>query len=140
MAEMNFAAVMTAVAAVPVDVGLIDRSYDWPTADINPPCLVVSYPEGPNDFDATMRRGHDRATFPAYLVVGDLVKRVTRDKLQAYLEPFKSAIESAAGHGDPEDPTPVPWSSVRVASWSVVPFAVEGLDYAAIKFEIDVLT
>lgn len=139
MAEMDFSAVMVALAAIPVEAELVARSYDWPTADINPPCLVVSYPEGPQDFDTTMRRGHDRALFPAYLVVGDLIKRVTRDKLQPYLQPFKAAIEGATGHGD--DPViPVPWNSVRVASWSVVPFAVEGLDYAAIKFEIDVLT
>lgn len=139
MTEMNFDAVMVALAAIPVDAEIVERSYDWPSPTVNPPCWLVDYPEGPQGFDATMGRGHDRALFPAYLVVGDLTKRVTRAALNTYLQPIKSAIESATGHGD-EPATPVPWTSVRVASWSVVPFSVGGLDYMSIKFDIDVLT
>lgn len=138
MSGMNFAAVMTALSAIPVEAEIVDRAYDWPTADVSPPCLIVSYPEGPQGFDATMARGHDRAVFPAWLVVGAMVKRETRDKLIPYLLPVKAALEEASTYGAEEDP--VPWSTVRVQSWGIEPFSVEGLDYMAIKFEIDVLT
>jgi hypothetical protein len=138
MSEIDFAAVMTALTQVAVDAGVVERAYDWPTADINPPCLVAGYPEGPQGFDATMYRGHDRALFPVYIVVGAMVKRETRDRLAPYLTPFKAAIETAATYG--ETMLPVPWASTRVESWDIVPFAVESLDYMAIKFAVDVLT
>lgn len=138
MSEMDFAAVMTAIAQVAVDADIVDRAYDWPTADINPPCLVTGYPEGPQAFDATMGRGHDRALFPVWIVVGAMVKRETRDRLAPYLLPFKLALESAVTYG--ATALPVPWASIRVESWGMEPFAVEGLDYMSIKFGLDVLT
>lgn len=138
MSEMDFAAVMTALTQVAADADVIERAYDWPTADINPPCLIVSYPEGPQAFDFTMARGHDRATFPAWIVVGALVKRETRDRLNPYLLAFKSAVETATTYGALAEE--VPWASARVVSWGVEPFAVEGLDYMSIRFDIDVLT
>lgn len=138
MTAMDFDAVMVALAAIPVDAEIVETAYDWPSASIKPPCWLIDYPEGPQAFDATMGRGHDRALFPAYLVVGSLVDRVTRAALNTYLQPIKDAIEAATSHG--EVLTPVPWTSVRVASWSVVPFSVGQLDYMAIKFDIDVLT
>jgi hypothetical protein len=135
---MDFAAVMTGLSQVAVDAGVVERAYDWPTADINPPCLVVGYPEGPQPFDATMSRGHDRATFPVWIIVGALDRRNVRDRLGAYLLPLKAAVEAASTMGELAEA--VPWASARVQTWGVEPFAVESIDYMSIKFDIDVLT
>jgi len=133
MATMDFVAVMNAIGQAAVDADLVEegRAYAWPTTTINPPCVIVDYPEGPQAFDLTMRRGADQATFVAFVVVGDMVPRVTGETLNTYLQPFKDAVE--------EFVTPA-WDTARVMSWEVTSLVVKSLPYSALRFEIDVVT
>lgn len=138
MAPVDFTACMEAIGAAAVDAGLIEdgRAYAWPTTEINPPCVIVDYPAGPQPFDNTMARGSDRTTFVAYLAVGGLVPRISGAVLNTYLQPFKDAVEGYA----PELPDELPWSTARVTTWEVVPLIVKTLQYQALRFEIDVVT
>jgi hypothetical protein len=132
MSGIDVAAVMTGLAEALTDgeTPVLTRAYDWPTLDVEPPALIVGYPETGQPFDATMRRGADRATFPAWIVCGVMDKRSSRDVVAAYILPAKTAWEDATG----------PWESLRVTTWGVDAVNVGGLDYVAAKFEIDVLT
>lgn len=130
MSGIDVAAVMTALTGALVADEVLDRVYDWPTLDVNPPCAVAGYPEAGQPFDATYNRGHDRATFPLWIVCGVADKRSSRDVVAGYVAPAKAALEAGTG----------PWESVRVITWGVDPVNVAGVDYVALKLEIDVLT
>jgi hypothetical protein len=131
MSGIDVAAVMTAIADALTAGDVLERAYDWPTLDVSPPCAIVGYPEAGQPFDATMRRGADRATFPVWIVCGVADKRSSRDVVASYIAPVKAALESAGGDA---------WESARVTTWGVDPVNIAGLDYVAAKFEIDVLT
>ena len=132
MTGIDVAAVMTGIAETIKAAGVVKRVYDWPTLDVEPPCLIVGYPESGQPFDQTYARGHDRATFPAWIVCGVADKRSSRDVVTSYITAYKDAMEDPDGD--------YPWESLRVTTWGVDPVNIGGLDYVAAKFENDVLT
>lgn len=123
------AAVMTAIhdALVP---DVVTRGFDYPSLKVDPPTVVVGYPEGPQNFDTTMVRGIDRALFPVWIVVGDMVRRESRDKLNPYIAAAKAALDGDLGGAV---------QSARVTTWGIEGFATEALDYVSVKFTVDVV-
>jgi hypothetical protein len=128
---MDMAAVMTAIKDCLHPAVVDHQAFDYPTLTVNPPTVVVGYPEGPQPYDATFSRGLDRALFPCWIVVGDIVRRESREKLTPYITAAKAALE-------PDLDGAV--ESARVTEWSIEPFSTETLDYVSVKLTIDVLT
>lgn len=133
MSALDLAAVMDAIADTAVTGGLVEdgRAYPYPTATLSPPALVVDYPEGATPFDYTMQRGYDRVSFPVYYVIGKKIQdRTARGDLSDAATNAKTALDGSLGGVV---------ASARVTDWQVVPFAVEALDYVAVKLTLDVL-
>lgn len=138
MASLDLVAVMDGIAEKlrAIDTLAGERTYEWPTLTVNPPCAVVGYPTELN-YDATFRRGSDRATFPAWIICGRVDARTTRDAIAAYVGPdgakqFKEALEVE----DPDDP----WASLRVMGATVEAVNISGVDYQSVRFDLDILT
>jgi hypothetical protein len=130
-------AVMDAIAATAKAAGLVsaDRAYAWPTLTVNPPCLVVGYPTAIN-YDATYARGFDRATFPFWIICGRIDARTTRDQIATYIGPDGAASVKTAMDG----PLGGAVQSARVMSATIEATTISGVDYQAVRFDLDVLT
>lgn len=89
MALTNLATIMDAIATTLQAAGVAPRADGFPVATVNPPHIVVSYPETIT-FDLTMARGADTITIPIFLMLGEIKDKSARDALSA-------AIDGAAG-------------------------------------------
>lgn len=138
MTDMDLVTVMDGIAAtvkaaeIPVLAGTLDRCYGWPAPPgaMVPPALSVAYPDE-LPFDATMRRGADRATFGAWLVLGNVEERSTRDLLSPVVTAIRDAL-NGTGHD---------WCrTARVQRVAITAAPQDGLLYLNARFDVDVLT
>lgn len=129
---MNIAAVMEDLAAALATIeGL--RVFPFWAERIEPPAAVVAWPD-PYDFDTTMGRGSDTATFPVVVLVGKVDARSAALELGAYCDgsgdrSLKEVVEAAEAE------------SYDVATVESVEFAVisvGGVEYLAATFSITV--
>jgi hypothetical protein len=130
---VNVADVMDEVAtrleALP---GLRGRAV--PGERATPPCAVTSYPEDIT-FDATYGRGMDTVTLPVLLVVGESIKRSTRDALAAYTagsgeRSVKAALDAPG------------WTScddVRVREVEFQPVKFNGVDFMGAWLVLEIM-
>jgi hypothetical protein len=138
MAEFDLVVVMDGIADTVrgSTLSVKDRVFEWPTLTVNPPCLVVGYPTDMT-FDRTYQRGCDQATFPVWVILGRVDARETRNELGRYLTPageietIKSVLDGDLGGA---------CSSCRVMSATIEATNISGVDYQAIRFDLDVLT
>lgn len=134
MAQINMGATMQAIADRAVAAGIVTRAYGWPNEQASPPCLVVGYPDGDIEYDSTFRRGSDKATFPAWIVVGKAVERTTRDVLSAYIAGatgIKDALDGNLGGVV---------QTARVTDCQIEPVVIAGVEYLAARFDVEVYT
>lgn len=134
MARLDLAAVMDALVASVVDAGILDRAYGWPLPEVSPPCVVAGYPTSYSP-GVTMDRGHDRATFPIWLVLGRIDERTTRDVFGSYLNGTADIVD-ALNNADVDHEWSCRVMAAEVQPWVPVP----ELTYLSIRFDVDVLT
>lgn len=132
MGQLRVGETMQAIADRALAGGVVARAYGWPVEAVQPPCLVVGYPEGDIEFDAVFGRGSDKALFPAWLIVGKALERSTRDVLSPY-------IAGAAGVKDALDGDLGGLvQTARVTACRVEPVIVAGVEYLSARFDIEV--
>lgn len=129
----SIAAVMTAITEVAVAGEIVERAYDWPTLQVNPPALVVGYPD--LNFDFTFRGGTDRATYPVWIICGLADQRSSRDVLSKYVTGGGATVKAVLD-GDLAGAV----RSCRVVNCNLEVVNIGGLDYAAARFDLDVLS
>lgn len=134
MGVFELAGVMDAIADAARAAGVVDKVYEWPASTLTPPCLVVGYPTSVT-FDYTMARGHDRATFPVWIICGRQDERTARDVLSGYVSDggarVKTALDGTLG-GEV--------TSARVQSVGFETMTIGGVEYISAAFDLDVLT
>lgn len=109
--------------------------YAYPDGQPNVPCAIVGYPE--IDYDFTMGRGSDRATYTVFLLVGVADDESARDELAAYLEGSGDRSIKAALEDEPTLTGLV--SFVRVVSSNVEEIEAGGITYLSAAFLVDVV-
>lgn len=133
MGVFNLADIMDAIADTLVDAGVTDRAYPYPVQTVNVPCAVVGYPSKVT-LDITFKEGGDEATFPVWFVVGDVMKKESRDALSAVLTgagSIKAALDGDLGGVV---------SSARAVDIVIEQITIGGSDYLAAKIDLDVIT
>lgn len=116
----NLAAIMDAIAVQLLTV--TDRAYAWPVPDANVPCAVVGYPTN-IDFDMTMGRGADEATFPVFFLVGATVDLAARDALSVIINGASGIKEALDGTlGGVVDSARVTDCKVEIVNVGAIPF------------------
>jgi len=60
--------------------------YDYPPDSIQPPAIVVSWPEDASSFDVAYRRGSDRIVIPVIVAVPNPYDRVTKPLMARYCD------------------------------------------------------
>lgn len=108
------------------------RVFDFPPKSAQPPFAFVDMPESV-DFDLTLNRGSDRATFSVVVAVADVVDRAARDAIATYAagsgaSSVKAVLEAATIG-----------LSVRVESVTFRPVTLAQGTYAGAIFEVDVV-
>lgn len=134
MGRLDLAAVMDAFAASVVDAGVVERSYAWPNPSVSPPAFVVGYPSSFTP-GVTFERGHDRATVPAWLVLGNIEERTTREVVADYFDAFPSIVD-ALNAADAGGEFSCRVMLAEFGTWVPTP----ELTYLAIRFDVDVLS
>lgn len=130
---MILSAVMDELAAELDTIGGL-RVFAYPTDSVPAPAAVVGYPEKIN-FDETMGRGVDKATFPVFLLVGRVTDRSAKALLGAYCDGSGTkSVKAVLNAGAPW----VAMASVRVASIEFTVVTVAGIDYLTAVFTVDV--
>ena len=131
---MNLAAVMDEVATAASVLTKLNR-FAYPPSSIDPPALIVSYPQSV-DFDQTYQRGTDQFTdLEITLVVGRVDDRSTRDQAAAWAsgtgpESVKQVLEAHAWVACDD----VTIKSVEFEAWELA-----GVPYLAATFKADVV-
>lgn len=108
------------------------RVFDFPPKSAQPPFAFVDMPDSV-DFDLTLNRGSDRATFSVVVAVADVVDRAARDAIAAYAagsgaSSVKAVLEAATIG-----------TSLRVVSVEFRPVTLAAGTYAGAIFEVDVV-
>ena len=123
---MNIALVMDQVSSALATLSGLRVTPYW-SDRINPPAAVVGWPE--ITYDTTMSRGSDMFTLPVFVMVGTIDARTSRDVLSPYLQSVKAAVD---GHAY------TACHFARVASASVEPVSVGGVEYLAAVFQVEI--
>lgn len=108
------------------------RVYDFPPNSAQPPFAFVDLPDT-IEYDLSMARGNDRATYPVVVAVAAVVDRAARDAIAVYAagsgaQSVKAVIDAAAIG-----------SSRRVESVQFRPVTLASGTYAAAIFNVDVV-
>jgi acetaldehyde dehydrogenase (acetylating) len=108
------------------------RVYDFPPNSAQPPFAFVDLPDA-IEYDLSMGRGNDRATYPVVVAVAAVVDRAARDAIAVYAagsgaQSVKAVIDAAAVG-----------SSRRVESVQFRPVTLASGTYAAAIFNVDVV-
>lgn len=139
MALTDLGGVMDALAAAVTEATtpFTQRAQAWPAESVQPPQVVVGYPES-IDFDVTFgkaaTRGADKATIPLYFVLGAVTARTTRDALSALLADatgIKALIEDYDSDGA--------WQTVRVTDCRPEAIKIGAVEYLAGRFDCEVI-
>lgn len=126
----NMATVMddlgTALATI---TGL--RVFDFPPFSAQPPFAFVDMPEI-IEFDLSMQRGTDRATFTVVVAVADVVDRAARDAIAEYaagsgVKSVRAALDAATIG-----------QSLHVESVTFRPVSLSSGTYAGALFAVDI--
>lgn len=109
------------------------RAYPYPADTINPPAVIVGYPE--ITYDLTMRRGRDMYTVPLWLMVPVDPVRTGPARLAPYLagageKSVKAVVESGTY-------TSFDTESLQVASATPQPLKIADVDYEAYRISVD---
>jgi hypothetical protein len=109
----------------------LERAYAWPAERVEPPCLVVPWPDEVQ-YAATYGGGIDRCRFPLILVLGrGGTAKQNRDKVAHWMSGnLPSVIESYGYTGEHV-------VTVSTAETDIVEIA--GVAYLAMLFETDVV-
>lgn len=128
---MNVSTVMDQIGtALATITGL--RVFDFPSNSAVPPFAIVDYPDMV-EYDSTMVRGSDEATFPVLVAVSKVSDRVSRDKLAAYLDGSGAkSVKAAVDAGSVGQ-------SRRVVSAEVSEIVVGGTPYIGAVFQVHVI-
>lgn len=129
---MILADVMTQIAARLKLIGGLN-TYDWPPDAIAVPAAFLDYPETLT-YDSTYQRGLDELTLPVYLAVGKVSDRSARDNLSGYVDgsgpaSVKQTLETGQYAA---------FDTCEVASADFAVVTFEGIDYAAVKFNVNI--
>lgn len=129
---MNVAAVMDELGAA---LGTISglRVFPYSATKVVPPAAIVGWPD-PYNFDSTMARGSDRATFPIYVVVGNVDARTSRDAISRYADGSGEASVKAVLEAFEFTAC----DAVRVMSCEFSTITVAGVEFLAATFQNDV--
>jgi hypothetical protein len=112
------------------------RTYPFPPDTVNVPAAVVSFPDEVN-YDLTAGRGSDRLELPVHVLVGKVSDRASAGLLGLYLSvEGESSVKDAVEADTTLDGAA---QTVRVVSASVSVITVNGVDYLAATFTIDVV-
>lgn len=108
------------------------RVFDFPPNSAQPPFAFVDMPES-IEYDLSMARGNDRATYPVVVAVAAVVDRSARDAIAVY-----AAASGAASVKAVLDAAAI-GSSRRVESVEFRPVTIASGTYAAAIFNVDVV-
>lgn len=122
---------MDAIAETAQQIEGIGRVHSRPTASIQPPCLVVGYPDGDFDLNTTARRGFDRAEFAAWWVLGRRTERTLADDLAPKILALKNGLDGDLGGA-------VDMCNVKRAR--IEPVVSDGVEYLAVRLTLDVVS
>lgn len=133
--QLDLAAVMIEIARRVEEFGegglFSGRCYGWPNPAVSPPAFIVGYPPS-LAFDATMRRGSDRALFPCWAVYGNPNEERSRDTASLFLQSLKDALDGEA---------PGIWASARAQDVTIETIQNDdGTEFLASRFNVDVVT
>lgn len=131
MAALDLAATMDAMADVLVS-DVTKRVYPWPSDSIAVPCIVIGYPD--ITFDFTFAGGSDEAEFPVWYIAGKVSDRNTRDELSRIVAGSDSVKAALDGNLDGAV------NSAYVRTGEVEQITVGGVDYAALKFLVEIIS
>lgn len=133
MALDNLGEIMDAIASAitTADTPITLRAQAWPAESVQPPMVVVGYPES-IDFDVTFKRGADKCTIPVYFVVGKLTTRAARDAISAVIAGAGSVKELLDGNLGGKVQT------LRVTDCRPESIKIGGVDYLAARFDAEV--
>ena len=125
---MNLALIMDELAAAGRTV--VNRVFAYPTSKVEPPALVVAWPELV-EYDQTYQRGLDKYMIPVFLVLGESgTQQGKRDQAAEWLSgSVKRALDSGA-YSD--------GASVTVKTGEVDFLTVTGVEYLCFKFMVEV--
>ncbi|MET7989851.1 hypothetical protein ABZU76_02970 [Amycolatopsis sp. NPDC005232] len=130
---MNLATVMDQLGTA---LETLDKVNVFPftTDRITPPAAIVVWPDT-IDYDTAMARGGDRITLPVYLVVSRMDAKNARDRLARFVNgagdaSVKQALESYAYTA---------CDSVRVTQATIGEPRINGVDYLAAQFQLDII-
>jgi len=130
---MNLAAVMDEIAA---QIRTMEpRTLAYPPDVIQPPTIIVSYPET-YTYDETFGRGMDRLTIPVVVLVGKVSDRASRDQLAAYVD--GSGPKSIKAVVEDDDAPYTAFDSVRVTGVEFDVVSVAGVPHMAGTLSLDV--
>lgn len=109
------------------------RVFDYPPENLAPPTAIVAFPEAVV-YDLVMGRGADRATFKVHVIVGDVDKKSSRDRIAPYVtgdgsSSVKAALQAYAGR----------WDTLRVDRADIGRIVLNGITYLAATFDVDVI-
>jgi hypothetical protein len=131
VSELDLAATMDGITATLETGGRAESMYPFPAEAISTPAVVVGYPTA-IEFDATFRRGSDRAEFPVWFVVGRNDPKAARDALSAIIagaDSIKDLLDGDLGGVV---------SACRVTGCEPTFIDIAGVSYAAAKFTLEV--
>lgn len=106
------------------------RVFDYVPDSVAPPVAIVAWPES-LEYDNTMKRGFDRATFKVHVLVGKVSDRTARDALNVYANGTGGATASVKAALDALG------SHARVERVTFTTITVAGTEYAAATFDVD---
>lgn len=132
MGAINISNVMDAIQETLVENDVAVRVYPWPIQNVNPPCIVIGYPDDDIVFDSTFHRGSDEVVFPVYYVVGQTADKNARDLLSEIIQSdFKEALDGNLGGA-------VNASTVRSAR--IVEYVSGDITYLAARFNVEIFS
>ena len=131
MSELDLAGVMDGIAATLTAGGRTESMYPFPAETITTPAVIVGYARA-IEFDATFRRGSDRAEIPVWFVVTRTDPKTARDALSAVIagsRSIKDLLDGDLGGAV---------QACRVTGCTPVFIEVGGVPYAAAEFTLEV--
>lgn len=115
--------------------GLKGRTFAHPVDNMQPPAVVVSYPDD-YSFDVNLGRGADRMTVPVVLFVPKVVGRAARDEVDELMSGSGSrSLKEAIDNFDQGSAYDV--ATVQSAEFDIIPYGA--IEYLAVTVFVDVV-
>lgn len=136
MTAFNLSGIMDAIATTLVSANVTTKAFGYPIPNPPAPCAVVLYPKK-IDFDMTMKRGADEATFEVAFFVGRANDLKARDALSDVIDGATGIKEALEAEGTDLSEA---ISSCRVTDCKIEEILVGEVPYLAAVFTLDVIT